>query len=103
LEKFEEFEKQYANIRLVKVQNNEAFGVIKTCVNPGKAAKKKSTHLPMLIVTQHQKIDHGDESHSLMQKNNCFGIWRILNNSFLNVLIRFETVLTAMQYFHGLK
>ena len=29
LEIFEQYEKQYSNIKLVKVENNEAFGVIK--------------------------------------------------------------------------
>jgi hypothetical protein len=57
----------------------------------------------MLIVTQ--KIDHGDEFAIYDAKKQLF--WDMedtkINNSFLNVLIRFETVLTAMQFFHGPK
>jgi hypothetical protein len=40
-----------------------------------------------------------------MQKINCLGYggYEKINNSFLNKMIRFETVLTAVQYFSWAK
>jgi len=58
LEIFEAFEKQYSNIRLVKVKNNEAFwGNKKFALTLGiKAAKKSIFYLLMQIVILLQKI-----------------------------------------------
>jgi glycosyltransferase involved in cell wall biosynthesis len=108
LEKFEEFEKQYANIRLVKVQNNEAFwGNKKYALTLGiKAAKKE-----YLLFTDADCYPTSKNwitamsSQFTMQKTIVLGYggYEKINNSFLNVLIRFETVLTAMQYFSWAK
>ena len=58
LEIFEEFEKQYSNIRLVKVENNEAFwGNKKYALTLGiKASKKTIYYLRTPIVTLLRRI-----------------------------------------------
>jgi glycosyltransferase involved in cell wall biosynthesis len=108
LERFEEFEKQYPNIRLVKVENNEAFwGNKKYALTLGiKAAKKE-----YLLFTDADCYPTSKNwitaisSQFTMQKTIVLGYggYEKINNSFLNVLIRFETVLTAMQYFSWAK
>ncbi|MGO4818183.1 glycosyltransferase [Flavobacterium sp. W22_SRS_FP1] len=108
LEVFEDFEKQYSNIRLVKVQNNEAFwGNKKYALTLGiKAAKKE-----YLLFTDADCYPTSKEwitamsSQFTMQKTIVlgFGGYEKIANSFLNKLIRFETLLTAIQYFSWAK
>ncbi|MDG2431264.1 glycosyltransferase [Flavobacterium sp.] len=108
LERFEEFEKQYSNIRLVKVENNEAFwGNKKYALTLGIKAAKKD----YLLFTDADCYPTSKNwitamsSQFTMQKTIVLGYggYERINNSFLNVLIRFETVLTAMQYFSWAK
>ena len=72
LDIFEAFEKQYSNIRLVKVENNEAFwGNKKYALTLGiKAAKKE-----YLLFTYIKRMDNRYEFSIYHAKNNCFGIW----------------------------
>ncbi len=105
---FEEFEKQYSNIRLVKVKNNEAFwGNKKYALTLGiKAAKKEyllfidadcyPTSKDWIMAMSSQFTD---------QKTIIlgYGKYEKIANSFLNKIIRFETLLTAIQYFSWAK
>ncbi|MBP4140365.1 glycosyltransferase [Flavobacterium sp. P4023] len=105
---FEEFEKQYSNIRLVKVQNNEAFwGNKKYALTLGiKAAKKE-----YLLFTDADCYPTSKDWITAMsaqftaQKTIVlgYGKYEKINNSFLNKIIRFETLLTAIQYFSWAK
>ena len=104
LEIFEEFEKQYANIRLVKVKNNEAFwGNKKYALTLGIKASKKD----YLLFTDADCYPASKDwittisSQFTMQKTIVLGYggYEKVANSFLNKIIRFETVLTAVQYF----
>ncbi|MFE3869226.1 glycosyltransferase [Flavobacterium sp. LS2P90] len=105
---FEGFEKQYPNVRLVKVQNNEAFwGNKKYALTLGiKAAKKE-----YLLFTDADCYPTSKEwitaisSQFTMQKTIVlgYGKYEKIANSFLNKIIRFETLLTAIQYFSWAK
>ena len=105
---FEDFEKQYPNIRLVKVQNNEAFwGNKKYALTLGiKAAKKE-----YLLFTDADCYPTSQDwitamsSQFTMQKTIVlgYGKYEKIANSFLNKIIRFETLLTAIQYFSWAK
>ncbi|MFV8442743.1 glycosyltransferase [Flavobacterium sp. LB2P44] len=105
---FEGFEKQYPNIRLVKVKNNEAFwGNKKYALTLGiKAAKKE-----YLLFTDADCYPTSKDwitamsSQFTMQKTIVlgYGKYEKIANSFLNKLIRFETLLTAIQYFSWAK
>ena len=105
---FEDFEKQYPNVRLVKVQNNEAFwGNKKYALTLGiKAAKKE-----YLLFTDADCYPTSKEwitamsSQFTMQKTIVlgYGKYEKIANSFLNKIIRFETLLTAVQYFSWAK
>lgn len=104
LEVFEEFEKQYSNIRIVKVANNEAFwGNKKFALTMGiKAARKE-----YLLFTDADCMPDSENwiaemtSHFTMQKTVVlgYGAYEKIAGSFLNKIIRFETLLTAVQYF----
>jgi glycosyltransferase involved in cell wall biosynthesis len=108
LEIFEDFEKKYPNIRLVKVENNEAFwGNKKYALTLGiKAAKKE-----YLLFTDADCYPTSKEwitamsAQFTMQKTIVLGYggYEKIANSFLNKLIRFETLLTAVQYFSWAK
>lgn len=101
---FEEFEKQYPNVRLVKVANNEAFwGNKKFALTLGiKAARKE-----YLLFTDADCYPTSKNwitemtSNFTMQKTIVlgYGAYEKIPNSFLNKIIRFETMLTAVQYF----
>lgn len=103
LEIFEEYEKNYPNVRLVKVENNEAFwGNKKYALTLGiKAAKNE-----YLLFTDADCYPTSKNwitamsSQFTMQKTIVLGYggYEKIPNSFINKLIRFETVLTAMQY-----
>jgi glycosyltransferase involved in cell wall biosynthesis len=105
---FEEFEKQYPNVRLVKVKNNEAFwGNKKYALTLGiKAAKKE-----YLLFTDADCYPTSKDwilamsSQFTMQKTIVlgYGKYEKIPNSFLNKIIRFETLLTAIQYFSWAK
>ncbi|MFV8356641.1 glycosyltransferase [Flavobacterium sp. XS1P32] len=108
LDVFEDFEKQYSNIRLVKVQNNEAFwGNKKYALTLGiKAAKKE-----YLLFTDADCYPTSKDwitamsSQFTMQKTIVlgYGKYEKIPNSFLNKIIRYETLLTAVQYFSWAK
>lgn len=103
LEIFEEFEKKYSNIKLVKVINNEAFwGNKKFALTLGiKAAKNE-----YLLFTDADCYPTSPNwikemsSHFTLKKTIIlgYGAYEKINNSFLNKLIRFETALTATQF-----
>ena len=108
LEIFETYEKQYLNIRLVKVKNNEAFwGNKKYALTLGiKTAKKE-----YLLFTDADCFPTSKDwitamsSQFTMQKTIVlgYGKYEKIANSFLNKIIRFETLLTAIQYFSWAK
>ncbi|KIQ18817.1 MULTISPECIES: glycosyltransferase [Flavobacterium] len=107
LEVFEEFEKQYSNIRLVKVQNNEAFwGNKKYALTLGIKASKKD----YLLFTDADCYPTSKEWITAMTSQFTEEKTIILGyggyekeRSLLNKIIRFETVLTAVQYFSWAK
>lgn len=104
LEIFEEFEKQSSRIKLVKVVNNEAFwGNKKFALTLGiKAAKYE-----YLLFTDADCYPNSKNwikemsSHFTLKKTIVlgYGAYEKIKGSFLNKLIRFETLLTAVQYF----
>jgi len=108
LEIFEGFEKQYSNIRLVKVENNEAFwGNKKFALTLGiKAAKKE-----YLLFTDADCYPTSKNwikemsSQFTIEKTIVlgYGAYEKVAGSFLNKIIRFETMLTAVQYFSWAK
>jgi len=108
LELFEGFEKQYSNIRLVKVKNNEAFwGNKKFALTLGiKAAKKE-----YLLFTDADCYPTSKNwikemsSQFTIEKTIVlgYGAYEKIAGSFLNKIIRFETMLTAVQYFSWAK
>lgn len=108
LEIFEQFEKQYANVRLVKVENNEAFwGNKKYALTLGiKAAKKE-----YLLFTDADCYPTSKDwitamsSQFTMQKTIVlgYGKYEKIANSFLNKIIRFENILNTIQYFSWAK
>ena len=108
LEVFEAFEKQYSNIKLVKVANNEAFwGNKKFALTLGiKAATKE-----YLLFTDADCYPNSTNwitemtANFTMQKTIVlgYGAYEKIPNSFLNKIIRFETLLTAIQYFSWAK
>jgi glycosyltransferase involved in cell wall biosynthesis len=105
---FEDFEQQYPNIRLVKVQNNEAFwGNKKYALTLGiKAAKKE-----YLLFTDADCYPTSKDWITAMSSQFTtkktivlgYGKYEKIANSFLNKIIRFETLLTAIQYFSWAK
>ncbi len=104
LDLFEAFEKQYPNIRLVKVENNEAFwGNKKFALTLGiKAARKE-----YLLFTDADCYPTSKnwimEMSSQFSKEKTivlgYGAYDRIPGSMLNKIIRFETMLTAVQYF----
>lgn len=108
LDIFEEFEKQYSNIRLVKVANNEAFwGNKKFALTLGiKAARKE-----YLLFTDADCYPTSENwiaemtSNFTLQKTIIlgYGAYERIPKSFLNKIIRFETLMTAVQYFSWAK
>lgn len=104
LEIFEAFEKETSKIKLVKVVNNEAFwGNKKFALTLGiKAAKNE-----YLLFTDADCVPVSNQwlremtSHFTLKKTIVlgYGAYEKIKGSFLNKLIRFETLLTAIQYF----
>ncbi|WP_347052807.1 glycosyltransferase [Flavobacterium olei] len=108
LEVFEEFEKEFSNIRLVKVENNEAFwGNKKYALTLGIKAAKKD----YLLFTDADCYPNSKDwitsmtSQFTMNKTIVLGYggYEKIERSFLNKIIRFETILTAIQYFSWAK
>ncbi len=104
LEVMKNFKKNHKNIRIVNVKNNEAFwGNKKYALTLGiKAAKHehllftdadcKSVSVNWIDrMTQH----FTDEKTIVLG----YGKYETTKNSFVNLLVRFETLLTAIQYF----
>ena len=108
LDIFEEFEKLHSNIKLVKVENNEAFwGNKKYALTLGiKAAKNE-----YLLFTDADCLPFSKEwitdmsSQFTVEKTIIlgYGAYEKIGGSFLNKIIRFETLLTAVQYFSWAK
>jgi glycosyltransferase involved in cell wall biosynthesis len=108
LDLLEAFEKKYANVRLVKVENNEAFwGNKKFALTLGiKAARKE-----YLLFTDADC--YPNSKNWIMEMSSQFtaqktivlgyGAYERIAGSFLNKIIRFETMLTAVQYFSWAK
>ncbi len=108
LEVFETFEKQYPNIRLVKVENNEAFwGNKKFALTLGiKAAKHEYLLFTDADCYPVSKNWIKEMSSQFTQQKTIvlgYGGYEKIKNSFLNKIIRFETLLTAVQYFSWAK
>ncbi len=108
LDLFEEFEKKYPNVKLVKVKNNEAFwGNKKYALTLGiKAAKKE--HLLFTDAdcypTSKQWITAMSSQFSTEKTIVLgYGAYEKIAKSFLNKIIRFETLMTALQYFSWAK
>ncbi|MFB9077235.1 glycosyltransferase [Flavobacterium procerum] len=108
LEIFEEFESKYSNIRLVKVENNEAFwGNKKYALTLGIKAAKKD----FLLFTDADCYPASKDWITSMASQFTeektiilgYGGYEKVERSFLNKIIRFETVLTAVQYFSWAK
>lgn len=99
----EDFQKIYSNLKLVKVENNETFwGNKKFALTLGiKAATKE-----YLLLTDADCFPNSENwiaemtSHFTMHKTFVLGYGAYEKEpGFLNKLIRFETLLTATQYF----
>lgn len=108
LDLLEAFEKQYTNIKLVKVENNEAFwGNKKFALTLGiKAAKKEYllfTDADCYPTSKNWIMEMS--SQFTVQKTIVlgYGAYERIAGSFLNKIIRFETMLTAVQYFSWAK
>lgn len=107
LEVFEEFESKYPNIRLVKVENNEAWGNKKYALTLGIKAAKKD----YLLFTDADCYPTSKEWITTMVSQFStektivlgYGGYEKIERSLLNKIIRFETVLTAVQYFSWAK
>ena len=105
---FEGFEQQYPNIRLVKVKNNEAFwGNKKYALTLGIKAAKKEYLLFIDADCYPTSQDWITAMSSQFTKQKTivlgYGKYEKIAGSFLNKIIRFETLLTAVQYFSWAK
>lgn len=99
----EDFQKEIPNLKLVLVENNEAFwGNKKFALTLG----IKATSKEYLLLTDADCFPNSDQwiaemsSHFTMHKTIVLGYGAYEKEyGFLNKLIRFETLLTATQYF----
>ena len=103
LELFEEFEKQHANIKLVKVENNEAFwGNKKYALTLGiKAAKNEYllfTDADCIPASKNWLATMSAEFTATKTIVLGYGAYEKIKGSLINKIIRFETLLTATQY-----
>lgn len=108
LDLFEAFEKQYPNIRLVKVENNEAFwGNKKFALTLGIKAAKNEYLLFTDADCYPSSKNWIKEMSSQFTMNKTivlgYGAYDKIAGSFLNKIIRFETMLTAVQFFSWAK
>lgn len=104
LEVFEAFEKQYSNVKLVKVENNEAFwGNKKFALTLGIKAAKNEYLLFTDADCYPTSTDWIKEMSSNFTQEKTivlgYGAYEKIKGSFLNKIIRFETLMTAVQYF----
>jgi len=104
LEVMEAFQEKNANIKIVNVENNEAFwGSKKYALTLG---IKASSH-DYLLLTDADCTPKSNQwissmSANFSEKKNFvlgYGAYKKKKYSILNALIRFETLLTAIQYF----
>lgn len=105
---FENFEKQDSRVKLVKVDNNEAFwGKKKYALTLGiKASKYEYLLLTDGDCYPTSKNWITEMSAQFTQQKTIilgYGAYKKVKNSFLNKIIRFETLLTATQYFSWAK
>ena len=108
LEVFEAFEKKYSNINLVKVENNEAFwGNKKFALTLGIKASKNDyllfTDADCYPKTENWISEMSEHFNSQKTIVLGYGSYEKIKGSFLNKIIRFETLLTATQYFSWTK
>ncbi|MDR7208869.1 glycosyltransferase [Flavobacterium piscis] len=108
LEVFEQFENQYPNIRLVKVKNNEAFwGNKKYALTLGIKSARKDYLLFTDADCYPASKDWITAMTSQFTLNKTivlgYGAHEKIERSLLNKIIRFETLLTAIQYFSWAK
>lgn len=108
LEVFEAFEKQYPNVKLVKVENNEAFwGNKKFALTLGIKAAKNEYLLFTDADCYPKTTEWIKEMSAQFTKEKTivlgYGAYERIKGSFLNKIIRFETLLTATQYFSWAK
>jgi glycosyltransferase involved in cell wall biosynthesis len=108
LDIMEEFEKQSSKIKLVKVENNEAFwGNKKFALTLGiKAAK--FDNLLFIDADCYPNSKNWIQEMSNQFANNSsiilgYGAYEKIKGSFLNKIIRFETLFSATQYFSWAK
>ncbi|WP_293873276.1 glycosyltransferase [Flavobacterium sp.] len=108
LEIFEEYAKIHSNIKLVKVENNEAFwGNKKYALTLGIKAAKHD----YLLFTDADCVPSSKDWIATMSSQFTaertivlgYGAYEKIGGSFLNKIIRFETLLTALQYFSWAK
>lgn len=107
LDLFEAFEKEHPNVKVVRVENNEAFwGNKKFALTLG----IKAARYEYLLFTDADCYPASDQwvkemsSHFTQQKTIVLGYGAYEKSpGFLNKLIRFETLLTALQYFSWAK
>jgi len=108
LEIFEGFEKHYSNVKLVKVENNEAFwGNKKFALTLGIKAAKNEYLLFTDADCYPKTTEWIKEMSAQFTKEKTivlgYGAYEKIKNSFLNKIIRFETLMTATQYFSWAK
>jgi glycosyltransferase involved in cell wall biosynthesis len=104
LDVFEEIEKQNSKIKLVKVENNEAFwGNKKFALTLGIKAAKNDYLLFTDADCYPTSINWIKEMSSQFTKEKTivlgYGAYEKIKGSFINKIIRFETLLTVTQYF----
>jgi len=108
LDLFEEFEKQYSNIKLVKVVNNEAFwGNKKFALTMG---IKAATNEHLLFTDADCYPASKDWISSMSAEFTSdktivlgYGAHEKIESSFINKIIRFDALLNATQYFSWTK
>ncbi len=108
LDVLEGFEKQYANVKLVKVANNEAFwGNKKYALTLGIKAATKEYLLFTDADCYPASKDWIAQMSSQFTLNKTiilgYGAYEKIKGSFLNKIIRFDAMLTASQYFSWAK
>jgi glycosyltransferase involved in cell wall biosynthesis len=108
LEVFEAFEKQYLNVKLVKVENIEAFwGNKKFALTLGIKAAKNEYLLFTDADCYPKTTEWIREMSAQFTKEKTivlgYGAYERIKGSFINKIIRFETLLTATQYFSWTK
>lgn len=104
LDVFEDFKSKYDNIKIVDVKNTEAFwGNKKYALTLGIKAAKHNHLLftdadckPLSNQWIKQMSTHFSKSDTIVLG---YGAYSKIKNSLLNKLIRFETLMTATQYF----